>query len=498
MDRIPLMKYPYSSFHEINLDWVIERIQKMYDIVDQKIADAVDPINAQITIINNNLAALQDNFSTLSEQVTINSNRITNITSQIQGIGQTIGSILSDIYAINNSISDINTDITLLRNTVGTHTEEIADIYNKIADIDPDTGLIVDATNFNVEERTASVLDPVYDFHLEGSLGAEQFVLYPDLIPGTQAGYYPRVTMQNDTDTNLIKLPSELTPAGQSVTYPTIIRGTYATNVQKTGAIYSGDPLEYSINGEVFTVDGYDEDAIILICIDCLHRGVTEYENVYINNGVEVVHGVPYTTINTNYSNYEGDVWYRDAGIFHSGLKPWLYCFDINGKLTGMLELTNDSFDNRIPANTYSLWYGIQTTNYHEAWTNTNFHIMRDTMAGSYYVGSSDYVTEHKVKFEYNDTYGGAVTHQIAVKVGGIHGLGPQETIDMFTGDISINGTLIPSRKFDLYHDGFKDLTPDKQYTVTLLRGERYTDADLKYNKVMALINGLDANNTRY
>ena len=227
-----------------------------------------------------------------------------------------------------------------------------------------------------------------------------------------------------------------------------------------------------------------------------MHRGVTEYENVYINNGIEVVHGVPYTTSQGNYETYSGSIFKQNMPVT-TGLKPWVYCFNVYGRLTGVVELTNDSFT-QIPANTYSLWYGIQTISNHEAWTNTSFHICRDTMAGSYYVSNSKFITEHKVKFEYNDTYGGDVTHQIAVKIDGIFGLGPNEQIDMFTGEISTQGIILPSRKFDLYYDGFKHLIPDKQYTVTLLRGERYTDADLKYNKVMALINGLDANNVRY
>lgn len=495
MDRIPLMKYPYSSFHEINLDWVIERIQEMYDIVDQKIADAVDPINAQITIINNNLAALQDNFSTLSEQVTINSNRITNITSQIQGIGQTLGSILSDINTINGNISDINTNITSLNTTVGTHTAEIADLYNKIAEIDPDTGLIVDATNFNVEQRTASVLDPVYDFHLTGSLGEEQFVLYPDLIPGTQSGYYPRVTMVYDSNV-ILHLPSELTPAGQHTSKPTIIRGTYATNVDKNGDLYAGDPLEYSINGEVFTVDGYDENAIILMCIDCLHRGVTDFENVYINNGVEVVHGVPFTTIDSDYQTYAGPISYR--GNLPYGLEAYVYFFDVDGALLGKRELPRNDDPITILHGTYSIWYGIGTSSSHEAWTNTNFHIMRETCAGSYFVQAQTYFTHHQVQFAYHEGESWTVSNQVAIKANGIYGLNSLEQINMFTGDVSISGTVLPSQKFDIAYDGFKHLTPDKQYTVTLMRGERYADADLKYNKVMALINGLDANNTRY
>lgn len=495
MDRIPINRFPYTSYHEINLDWCIERIQEMYTILDSKIAAAIAPINEQITVINGNISALQDNYNTLSERVDINSNRITNITSQIQGMGQTIAGILSNINTINGNIEDIRIDITTLHNTVGLHTEEIADIYDKISEIDPDTGLIVDATNFNVEERTASVLDPVYDFHLTGSVGAEQFVLYPDLIPGTEAGYYPRVTMVYDSNV-LLHLPSELTPSGQGVTYPTIIRGTYATNVDKNGEIYSGDPLEYSINGEVFTVDGYDQDAVILMCIDCLHRGVNEYENVYTNNGIEVVHGVPFTDITDNYKSFIGPISHRNPLPY--GLVAYVYFFDVNGALLSRRELPRDDNPTSIPLGTYSIWYSIGTSSTHEAWTNTTFHIMRDTMAGSYYSSGDDFVTEHKVRFLYNSGESWYVSNQTARKLGGIYGLGPDEQIDMFTGNIKVGSTIIPSRKFDLISNGFKNLIPDRQYTVELMRGTRYTDADLKYNKVMALINSLDANNISY
>lgn len=495
MYPMPLFKYPYTDYSILNLDWVVERIQEMYSIMDQKINEAIAPINTQITAINADLTSIHGNISDIEDDMNRVQGDISALYNNITVINDRISGVEGNVNTLTTDVEDIEIDINFMRNEIGVHTEEIADIYDKIADIDPDTGLIVDATNFNVEDRTASVLDPVYDFHLTGSLGAEQFVLYPDLIPGTQSGYYPRVTMVYDSNV-ILHLPSELTPAGQGVTLPAIIRGTYAINVDKNGDLYSGDPLEYSINGEVFTIDGYDDNAIILMCIDCLHRGVDEYENVYTNNGIEVVHGVPYTGVIGDYESFIGPISHKNPLPY--GLEAYVYFFDIDGALLGKRTLPRDDNPTSIPVGTYSIWYGIGTNSTHEAWTNTTFHIMRDTMAGSYKVSNNDFVTEHKVRFAYHSGESWNISNQTAVKVGGIYGLGPDEQINMFTGDIKIGSTIIPSRKFNLISNGFKNLTPDIKYNVELMRGERYTDADLKYNKIMALINGLDANNTSY
>lgn len=494
---IPINKFPYTDFHEINLNWVIERIQEMYTIIDNKITEALAPVIADVNALKGRVTTLEDNYNSLTERVDINSNRITNLTSQIQGLASTVGGIMSNVNELSGTVEDMGTDINFLRVQVGTHTEEIEDIYNRIADIDPESSLVVDASNFNIETKTASVLDKVYSFYLKGGYNNEVFTLYPDLIPGTQSGYYTRVTMQSDAVTGKIKLPSELTTG----TLPIIRRGTYAINVDKNAETYAGDPLEYTINGDVFTIDGYDDNAIILMCIACLHRDANEYENITVDNGVTVVHGVPVTTINSNHTRYEGDIYVPSGRPVH-GLIRYAYFFDIDGNLLEYIDL--DSYtptgSYTIPAGTYSIWYGIGTSDEHEAWTNNTFKIILPTLAGSYYVEDDEFVSRHRVTFDYQDTQTGSTYWQTAEKTGGIYGLGSEDKINMFTGDIERGVYPIPSLKFNVNRvNALSIIIPDKNYTVTLDNKESgYTEAVLKYNKIMVILNGLDANNTRY
>lgn len=493
MYPMPLFKYPYTDYSILNLDWVVERIQEMYSIMDTKIREAIEPINTQITTINADLTSIHGTLNDFEYRINHAEGDISALYNNITAINDRIAGVEENISTINDDIEDIDIDITTLHNTVGLHTEEIADIYDKLSEIDPDTGLMVDARNFNVEEKTASVLNTAFEFTLEGGNRYTDFPMYPDLIPGTSSGYYTRVTMQADPVTNKIKLPSELTTG----TYPIIRRGTFATNVNVDAEVYSGDPIEYTINGSTFTVEGDDNNAIILMCIMSIRR-YDNYllENVYINDGVEVVKPMP---LSTDHETIAGD-FNVDSNLPY-GLRPWLYFFDIEGNLLSYSIASNDSSNpTHAPAGTYSVWYGINTTSSHEDWNNPTFKVYYTGLAGSYNINiNNELVTMHRVKFDANDAPGVDNTRYQIIYKNGLYGLGTGEKVNMFTGDVSINGTITPSRKYEVSDGGFSRLVPDIQYNVELKEKESgYTDADLYYNKIMAIINDLDANNTSY
>jgi uncharacterized protein YoxC len=456
----------------------------MYAIIDEKITQALAPVIADVDGLKTRVTTLETDFDSLSEQVTINSNRITNLTSQIQGLASTVSGVMSDISNINTDIENIEIDINFLRNEVGTHTEEIADIYNKIAEIDPDTGLIVDARNFNIEPKTASVLDDTILFNLEGNTKEDIYFLWPDKIPGTQTGYYPRVTMQTDAVTGKIKLPSDLTTG----TYPTIIRGTYATNVQSNGTVWSGDPIEYSIDGRDLIINGYDDHAIMLMCIASLHRGVEQAENLMtMGTNTPQVYGVPIV-------ENDGYVSFR---LLHTvdNCQLYAFCFAKDGTLLDQIALSVENLDYECPAGTWSIWLGIGARTAHETWTNTTFGIIINGGGGMFYYDTYGVHTKNIVMFTGNDGETWYV-YNISSEIDGIKPLLRNMRIDMMTGDIFEYGSKIDTAYM---YGSLNGLVQNVNYNVDLqFVNSGYLKADLYYNKVAVMINGLDANNARY
>lgn len=481
---IPIAKFPYTDLHEINLNWVIERIQEMYTIIDEKITQALAPVIADVDALKTRVTTLENNYSTLTERVDINSNRITNISGQIQGLASSISGVMSDVNELSGVVSGHTDDISGLTSSVNTINTEIVDIYNKIADIDPDTGLMVDARNFNLESKTASVLDDTILFRLEGNTIEDIYFLWPDLIPETEHGYYPRVTMQTDAVTGKIKLPSDLTTGN----YPTIIRGTYATNVQSNGTVWSGDPIEYSIDGRDLIINGYDDHAIMLMCIASLHRGVEEYENLMtMGTNSPHVYGVPIV-------ENDGYVSFR---LLHTvdNCQLYAFCFAKDGTLLDQIALSVENLDYECPAGTWSIWLGIGARTAHETWTNTTFGIIMDGGGGVFYYDTYGVHTKNRVKFTGNDGETWYV-YNVASEIAGIKPLLRNMSIDMMTGEIFEYGSKIATAYM---YGSLNGLSQNVNYNVELMyKDSGYLDADLYYNKVAVMINGLDANNARY
>ena len=91
-------RYPYSDFHELNLDWIISEMKKLQDQMDglleeairQATANAVAYVNSRLEQIESDFANLQKAFNQLNTNVTELNNAFnaftTNINSQIDAL----------------------------------------------------------------------------------------------------------------------------------------------------------------------------------------------------------------------------------------------------------------------------------------------------------------------------------------------------------------------------------------------------------------------------
>ena len=148
--------------------------------------------------------------------------------------------------------------------------------------------------------------------------------------------------------------------------------------------------------------------------------------------------------------------------------------------------------DFTIPDNTYSIWLGLYAPEYLSRENINGLSLGYDGHAGCLKITADGPVTEHVVKFE-SDTD----TQYYIASVNGIKILDyPMDKIDMFTGEVYSAGYYQYTCSLNM---NFNDLDAETNYTPSLpYKSAGYYEANLKYNKVSLLINGLDANNVRY
>lgn len=81
-------KYPYTDFHELNLDWVVEKTQ---DCVD-----AVEEMDDRVTTLETSMTNVQGRLTTAEE-------RIARQESDIRGLSAAVGEIRDDVTALENA-----------------------------------------------------------------------------------------------------------------------------------------------------------------------------------------------------------------------------------------------------------------------------------------------------------------------------------------------------------------------------------------------------------
>jgi len=116
----PTHKYPYTNFHDLNLDWILQQLNEMDQRIDNIIADAVAQAKAYT---DQQLKEFKDDFSELEDQIYTAMNQlrqqqttfIAQVTASINAINEKVDKLESDLQAGIYSMQ-VYTDLAIKNN----------------------------------------------------------------------------------------------------------------------------------------------------------------------------------------------------------------------------------------------------------------------------------------------------------------------------------------------------------------------------------------------
>lgn len=97
-------KYPYTDFHDLNLDWILKIVKELKEIVD---AIDIDAINQHFANIDSILAEHTQDIAELQAMDNSLSNSIRDISSALNTLRTTVNQNTSDITGLNEDVGEI-------------------------------------------------------------------------------------------------------------------------------------------------------------------------------------------------------------------------------------------------------------------------------------------------------------------------------------------------------------------------------------------------------
>lgn len=165
----PTHEYPYSNFHDLNLNWILEELNKMDKRLDGIIGDAVAQANAYT---DKQLQTFKDDFADLTAQVY----KAMNDLEQQQATF--IAQVTASINAINSKVDKLESDLQAGINAMQAYTDLAIESNNEYILQQIESQLIgIKVINFFTGEKVTiqQMFDILAQYHLEDAMTYNQF-----------------------------------------------------------------------------------------------------------------------------------------------------------------------------------------------------------------------------------------------------------------------------------------------------------------------------------
>ena len=106
-DRSFFNKYPYTDFHELNLDWIVDKTEDCVDIVTSY-NDRLTAAEGNITNLQGRMTTAEGNITSLQGRMTTAETHIEIAESDIDTLQGSVSSAESDIDALQTAVSNLS------------------------------------------------------------------------------------------------------------------------------------------------------------------------------------------------------------------------------------------------------------------------------------------------------------------------------------------------------------------------------------------------------
>ena len=167
-------KYPYLDFHELNLDWVIEKITEF----DKKLEEYEDTVLAKAKEYTN--SAIQKSYSSLVNEFISFKDEVTNLISGLDSrYDEFVNTVNNRMTITDANVLDISHKVDLVLDEANAYTNQ-AIINNNDYIIDQTTKALETVTvlNYFTGARTSiqDMFDYLAQFHLQNAISVDTLV----------------------------------------------------------------------------------------------------------------------------------------------------------------------------------------------------------------------------------------------------------------------------------------------------------------------------------
>ena len=165
----PTHKYPYTNFHDLNLDWILQELNNMDVRLDGIIGDAVEQANAYT---DQQLEDFKDDFSNLQQQI------YTAMDQLKQQQTMFISQVNASINAINSKVDKLESDLSAGIDAMQVYTDLAINSNNEYILNQIESQLIgIQVINFFTGQKVTiqQMFDILAQYHLEDAMTYNQY-----------------------------------------------------------------------------------------------------------------------------------------------------------------------------------------------------------------------------------------------------------------------------------------------------------------------------------